>query len=58
MSKELKIIIVIIAAMTILLFTILIFIRVDKKNQERCYNLPLNEFYNDKSCLRYKEVLK
>lgn len=26
-------------------------------NQERCYNLPLNEFYRDKSCLKYKERL-
>lgn len=29
----------------------------DKINQERCYNLPLNDFYRDKSCLKYKERL-
>lgn len=58
MSKELKIITVIIAVMAILLLAILIFIKLDKKNQDRCYNLPLNEFYGDKSCLRYKEVLR
>lgn len=58
MSKELKIITVIIAVMAILLLAILIFIKLDKKNQDRCYNLPLNEFYSDKSCLRYKEVLR
>ncbi len=30
---------------------------VDKINQERCYNLPLKDFYGDKSCLKYKERL-
>lgn len=27
----------------------------NKINENRCYNLPLNEFYQDKSCLKYME---
>lgn len=27
----------------------------NKINENRCYNLPLNEFYQDKSCLKYVE---
>ena len=27
----------------------------NKINENRCYNLPLNEFYKDKSCLKYVE---
>lgn len=46
---------------TIGLFMIIIdklnMVIVDKINQERCYNLPLNDFYKDKSCLKYKERL-
>ncbi len=40
------------------LITTLAYIAADKYNQERCYNLPLNEFYADNSCLKYKEVLR
>lgn len=29
---------------------------IDKINEERCYNLPLNEFYEDKSCLKYTQT--
>ena len=25
----------------------------DTMNRDRCYELPLNEFYNDNSCLKY-----
>lgn len=25
-------------------------------NQKRCYNLPLNKFYEDKSCMKYTET--
>jgi len=28
---------------------------VEKIDENRCYNLPLNDFYRDKSCLKYKE---
>lgn len=37
---------------------IVLSIVLDKLNQERCYNLPLNTFYEDKSCLKYRESSK
>ncbi len=45
--------IVIISISLIVLLSIIL----DKLNQERCYNLPLNTFYKDKSCLKYVEEL-
>ncbi len=57
MSKELKIIFFIIGLILCALIVTLAYVASDKYNQVRCYNLPLNEFYNDKSCLRYKERL-
>lgn len=51
---------VMIALSIIIILIVLIIVLcgiLDKLNQERCYNLPLNDFYNDISCLRYKEDL-
>lgn len=42
----------IIAIIMVKAFTFL----VDKINQERCYNLPLNDFYKDKSCMKYTQI--
>jgi len=36
----------------------LILIVLDSSNQRRCYNLPLNEFYNDNSCVNYFDDFK
>lgn len=52
MKKNIAIII------TIILSLIVLIIVLDKVNEDRCYNLPLNEFYQDKSCLKYRERLK
>lgn len=29
---------------------------IDELNKRRCYNLPLNEFYEYKSCMKYTET--
>jgi len=47
-----------IIVITIILALMVLIIVLDKINEERCYNLPLNEFYNDNSCLKYRERLK
>lgn len=57
MSKELKIIAIIITLILILLVAIITIVVVDNINKEKCYNMPLNDFYRDKSCLKYKERL-
>ena len=31
---------------------------INKIKEEYCYNLPLNTFYKDSECLKYKEILK
>lgn len=55
-----KIFITITAYLTCMLISITILIALfkfisNKINENRCYNLPLNEFYQDKSCLKYVE---
>lgn len=56
LKKRKKIIAVAIVVIFIALILLLPII-LDKLNQERCYNLPLNTFYEDESCLKYTEVL-
>lgn len=55
-----KTFIIITAYLTYMLISITILIALfkfisNKINENRCYNLPLNEFYQDKSCLKYVE---
>lgn len=56
-----KIIVVFLSTIAILLTLIVIkevsIVVAEKLNRNRCYNLPLNDFYNDKTCLQYKENL-
>lgn len=56
--KLIDVIFFIIGLMLCALIVTLAYIASDKYNRERCYNLPLNKFYADNSCLKYKEVLK
>lgn len=57
MSKVLKIVTIVITFIIILLAIVIAFVAIDEVNKEKCYNLPLNDFYRDKSCLKYKERL-
>lgn len=55
-----KTFITITAYLTCMLISITILIALfnfisNKINENRCYNLPLNKFYQDKSCLKYVE---
>lgn len=55
-----KTFITITAYLTCMLISITILIALfnvisNKINENRCYNFPLNEFYQDKSCLKYVE---
>lgn len=52
-----KVVIVLAIVITSIALIIVLSIALDKLNKERCCNLPLNDFYNDKSCLKYKEDL-
>lgn len=62
MNKQLNTVIVAIVIMIVSFFTGVVIEEIvynikDKINQERCYNLPLNDFYKDESCLKYVEKL-
>lgn len=55
-----KTFITITAYLTCMLISITILITLfkfisNKINENKCYNLSLNEFYQDKSCLKYVE---
>lgn len=50
MKRSIAIVITIILALILLIV-------LDKINEDRCYNLPLNDFYKDKSCKKYVEKL-
>ena len=55
-----KTFITITAYLTCMLISIMILITLfkfisNKINENKCYNLPLNEFCQDKSCLKYVE---
>lgn len=52
-----KVVIALAIVITSIVLIIVLSIALDKLNKERCYNLPLNDFYNDKSCLKYMEEL-
>lgn len=54
-SKMKKVVIALTIVITSIILIIVLSIVLDKLNRERCYNLPLNTFYNDKSCLKYIE---
>ncbi len=56
MSKGLKIIYVLLTIAIVTGIICLCMIAIYKLNEERCYNLPLNEFYKDKSCLKYTQT--
>lgn len=44
----------IIVAIILILMGIIISIDIPERiNKERCFNLPLNEFFEDKSCEKY-----
>lgn len=53
-KKIVKIFIIIVTSIALI---ILLLVALDKINEARCYNLPLNTFYEDQSCLRYKEKI-
>ena len=57
MSKVFKIEYMLITVGLMMIMIGLFIILLNKLNQERCYNLPLNDFYKNKSCLKYKERL-
>lgn len=49
----------IITIIVILIFTIWFVVEFKEMlNDHRCYNLPLNEFYQDKKCERYWDFKK
>lgn len=49
----------IITIIVILIFTIWFVVEFrEMLNDHRCYNLPLNEFYQDKKCERYWDFKK
>ena len=48
---------IIVTLITVIALIILLLVALDKINEARCYHLPLNDFYNDKSCLKYTEEL-
>lgn len=56
MSEKIKIMYMILALGILTIVFYAITVVADKINQHRCYNLPLNEFYEDKSCLKYTEI--
>lgn len=57
MNKILRIEYMLITVGLMMIMIGLFIIALNELDQERCYNLPLNEFYKDKSCLKYKERL-
>lgn len=57
MSEYLKITLLLSKIGLILLLALAMIIGIDLINRSRCYNLPLNDFYNDKSCIKYVEDL-
>ncbi len=51
-----KILIILFTICSVLVITFIIWFILEFKemlNDHRCYNLPLNEFYQDKKCERY-----
>ena len=52
-----KVVIALAIVITSIVLIISLTMVLDKLNEERCYNLPLNDFYNDKTCLKYTENL-
>lgn len=52
-----KVVIALAIVITSIALIILLLVALDKINEARCYHLPLNDFYNDKSCLKYTENL-
>lgn len=53
MKNENKILIFVILILVIIITIKISKIAIDIYNKERCYNLPINEYVEDKSCSKY-----
>lgn len=58
LEKILKIMIIVILILSVIFIIWFILEFKEMLNDHRCYNLPINEFYQDEKCERYWDLSK